>query len=180
LATSASDNLLNFFGGELKLKDWCKGIYFCGPLGFRTAIVALNRLPATPDTLLLRLLGKGQTQLKAIEEVRALKPDNPLRDQVEYLLFRWHICVKTQDELSQDEKELLMNTSEMVEEYQQKIFQQGMQRFQEIGGKLLARFGTIDDALWQVIDPLLKLPPKESSQLIQQSSREELLAKLGH
>jgi len=73
-----------------------------------------------------------------------------------------------------------MNTSEMVEEYQQKIFQQGIQRAQDIVENLLDRFGMIDASLSQVIDSLLKLPPNESSRLIQQSSREELLAKFGH
>ncbi|HEC85137.1 MAG: hypothetical protein DRR08_30500 [Candidatus Parabeggiatoa sp. nov. 2] len=74
-----------------------------------------------------------------------------------------------------------MNLSEIVEERQQKFFQQGLKRSQEIvENLLLLRFGAIDEALSQIIERLLKLPPKESSRLILQSSREELLAKLGH
>ncbi len=39
------------------------------------------------------------------------------------------------------------------------------------------RFGVVDDALAQLIDPLLQLPQEESLPLVLQSSREELLAK---
>jgi hypothetical protein len=180
LATSASDNLLNFFGAKPK-PNWSKGVYFCCADGFRTAIVAINRLLPTPDTLLLRLLGKGKTQQDAIAEFRALKPNNALQDQVEYLLYKWQICLESQEELTEDDKEVLMNLSEIVEERQQKIFQQGIKQGREIVENLLQlRFGAIDEPMSQIIERLLKLPPNESSRLILQSSREELLAKLGH
>ncbi len=184
LATSASDNLLNFFGGKLDLSNWCEGVYFCGAEGVRTAIISINRLPPTPETLLVRLLGKGETQNQAIKEIRALPEDNALRNHVEGLLYRWRIYVKAKDDFTPDDKELLMNFSEIYREHQEKLLQQGLQqglkRSQEIMGNLLVRFGVIDQTLSQVIEPLLKLPPKESSRLILQSSREELVAKLSH
>jgi hypothetical protein len=75
-----------------------------------------------------------------------------------------------------------MNLSEIVEERQQKFFKQGMQRGQKIivENLLQLRFGAIDEALSQIIERLLKLPPNESSRLILQSSQKELLAKLGY
>jgi len=106
---------------------------------------------------------------------------NIYKDRKEYLFYKWQICLGSQDELTEDDKEVLMNLSEIVEERQQKFFQQGLKRSQEIvENLLLLRFGAIDEALSQIIERLLKLPPKESSRLILQSSREELLAKLGH
>ncbi|MEK8021502.1 MAG: hypothetical protein VSS75_031890 [Candidatus Parabeggiatoa sp.] len=81
LASSASDNLLDFFGAKVDLPNWCEGVYFCAE-GFRTAIVAINRLPPTPETLLLRLLGKGATQQQAIKEMLAFPKDNALRNHV--------------------------------------------------------------------------------------------------
>jgi len=178
LATSASDNSLKSLGVAPK-QGWCEGVYFL-PETIRTAIISINRLPKTPETLLLRLLGKGATQKQAIEEIRALSEDNALRNHVEGLLYRWHICVESQNELIPDDKEILMNLSEIVKERQEKLRQQGLQQgMQQIVENLLRfRFGKIDEALSQAIKRLLNLPPDESSRLILQSSREELLAKL--
>jgi len=201
LATSASDNWLNFFGAKVDLPNWCEGVYFCAE-GLRTAIVTINRLPPTPETLLLRLLGSGTTQLQAIEEILAFPKDNSLRNHVEYLLYRWHIYLDTQDELTEDDKELFMNLSKLVEERQQNILQQGIQqgiqqgvqqgvqqgrqtgRLEErrifVENLLMLRFGKIDESLSLVIEPLLKLAPEESSRLIWQASRETLLMKFSH
>jgi hypothetical protein len=180
LTTFASKNFFNFWGAKSKHR-WDKGVYFL-PFGIRTMIVAIDRLTQKPETRLLRLLGKQQVQQQAIQEIRALKEDDVLRNQVEYLLFRWHICIKTYEQLDSDQQEILMNTSEIVEEYQQKILQQGVQQAMPLDKELvknllLVRFGAIDDSLSQIIERLLNLPPKESSRLILQSSREELLAK---
>jgi hypothetical protein len=179
LATSASDNLLDFLGAEPK-PGWCQGVYFCGPLVYRTAIVAINRLPITPETLLVRLLGKGATQLKAINEIRALPTDNALRNRVERLIYRWRIYLDAQHD--KDDKELLMNFQQIYQEHENKIVQQARQegRREMVENLLGLRFGMIDEALSSVIERLLKLPPDESSRLLMQSSREELLAKLSH
>jgi hypothetical protein len=45
--------------------DWSEGIYFLHP-GLRSAIISINRLPVNPNTLWLRLLGRGKTQQQAI------------------------------------------------------------------------------------------------------------------
>ncbi|EDN68043.1 hypothetical protein BGP_1058 [Beggiatoa sp. PS] len=45
---------------------------------------------------------------------------------------------------------------------------------------LKLRFGTIDDSLSPLVDPLLKLNPEEYLRLLMQASREELVAKFGH
>jgi hypothetical protein len=186
LSTSMSDTLLNFFDAKPKPR-WYKGIYFC-PVGIRTAIVSINQLPVIPETLLLRLLGKGETQKQAIEEIRTFPEDDALRQHIEGLLYRWRIYVEAQKTLTEDDKGLLMNFSEIYEEHQEKILlqgiqqgvQQGIKRGQEIivENLLKLRFGKMDKTLSSVIKRLLQLPPQESSRLILQSSREELLAKL--
>ena len=124
LASSASDNFLDFFGAKLDLPSLCEGVYFCAE-GFRTAIVAINRLPPTPETLLLRLLGKGATQQQAIKEMLTFPKDDALRNHVEYLLYRWLMYLEAQDGLTEDDQELLMNLSEIVEQRQQNFLQQG-------------------------------------------------------
>ncbi|NER52533.1 MAG: hypothetical protein F6J92_39025 [Symploca sp. SIO1A3] len=52
--------------------------------------------------------------------------------------------------------------------------QQGMCLMLE--SMLEVKFGVIDEALSQIVEPLSQLPAKESTQLIWQLSREELLA----
>jgi hypothetical protein len=75
-----------------------------------------------------------------------------------------------------------MNLSEMVEQRQQKFYNNG--RLEERRGfvenLLKIRFGNIDESLSPVIEPMLKLTPEESSRLIWHGSRETLLMQLNH
>ncbi|MGK7925993.1 MAG: hypothetical protein AB4290_12240 [Spirulina sp.] len=54
LASSASDTLLNSFGFT-RDRNWKQGVYFLKEAQ-KTAIIAINRLPETPETLWLRIL----------------------------------------------------------------------------------------------------------------------------
>jgi hypothetical protein len=124
-------------------------------------------------------------QPKAIEEIRALKTDNALRNHVEGLLFRWRIyVVESQDKLTSDDKELIMNLSQIYQDWREKTLREGQKEGQKeerslfVENLLRFRFGKIDEALLPVVKRLLNLPAQDSSRLILQSSREELLAKL--
>ena len=77
LTSSASDTILSGFGANPR-ESWTEGVFFLAE-NIRAAIIAINRLPQTTDTLLLRLLGKGATQQQALSEVLALPVDNPQR-----------------------------------------------------------------------------------------------------
>lgn len=61
LSPSCSQSLLNGFGSKLADTGWMNGVYFLPELQ-KTAIVAINQLPATTETLWLRLLGRDATQ----------------------------------------------------------------------------------------------------------------------
>ncbi|RKZ75260.1 MAG: hypothetical protein DRQ57_08145 [Gammaproteobacteria bacterium] len=198
ITTSASDNLLNFFEARLK-PTWGKGVYFLNQ-GLRSAIVVVDRLPITKKTLWLRILGKGQTQEQAIDEVTALPRGNILRNHVLELLSTWHINIETKKKLTKDEKELLMNLSRAylkwreetllqglrdgLQEGLQKGVQQGVQqghleeRHSVIENMLKLRFG-VDETLSQVIEPLVQMPQEESLRLLMQASRDKLLERLG-
>lgn len=79
-----------------QLNDWranpsnrnIPGIYELGS-AFCTTIVAIAELPSTPDTLWLRLLGRGLTQRSAIVELMHLESDRPLRTVVLQQLKQW-------------------------------------------------------------------------------------------
>jgi hypothetical protein len=196
LATSASETLLNSFGAK-QHPQWEKGIYFCND-GFKTSIISINQLPTTPETLLIRLLGKGTTQTQAINEVLAFDEKHALRQFLGELLLTWRINLEVQDRLTEDDKELLMNLSPIYEKWReltlqegmlegmlegmQKGMQQGRSEMQRVflENMLISKFGSIDEPLMQITNPLLQLTPEEMTRLLMQCSREELLAKFSH
>ena len=57
----------------------------------QTVIVSIKELPTTPEYLWLRILGRNQTQAKAIEEVLALSQTDPRRTSILRMLFAWKI-----------------------------------------------------------------------------------------
>jgi Domain of unknown function (DUF4351) len=146
LASSASATLLNGFGGTLT-EDWGAGVYCFHP-SFRTAIIAINQLPNTEDTLLLRLLGKGQTQKQAINQVIAFDPTDSRRAAILGLLANWKISIEITGQIDAEE-ELMMALSQAYLEWEQQTEQRGEQRgaFQEaqalILRQLARRIGTV-------------------------------------
>lgn len=198
LATSVSETLLASCCAQLEQQSWCPGVYFWGET-LKSAIVAINQLPVAPATLFLRILGKGHTQQQAINELFAFPPSNSLRNYAMELLSRYHIYMKTEENLIEDDQELLMNTLSAYLKWREEVLQQGLQQGLQAGlqaglqqglqaGKLLerrllvenlllSRFGNIDEALSQLIEALLPLSPIELSRLLTQLSRDELLAK---
>ncbi|MBD2468800.1 hypothetical protein [Nostoc sp. FACHB-145] len=107
---SASRELLNNFGANLELENWSTGIYFL-PEIFRLAIVAVDELPMTAETLWLRILGKGETQHQAFTELLRLREANKFRQNTIRLLANWRVLLQEQDNLTQDEQELMINLS---------------------------------------------------------------------
>ncbi|NER99340.1 MAG: hypothetical protein F6J86_36900 [Symploca sp. SIO1B1] len=68
-----------------------------------------------------------------------------------------------------------------IKQVMKQAIQQGMQQGMRLmlESMLEVRFGVIDEALSQIVEPLSQLPAKESTQLILQLSCEELLAQFG-
>jgi hypothetical protein len=89
LATSVSKPLLQ--DCEVKLKsNWGSGMYFMAEI-LKTAIVAIDELPETQETLWVRILGRDETQERAIREVLALPIEHPRRSDVLRLLASWKV-----------------------------------------------------------------------------------------
>ncbi|WP_051056216.1 hypothetical protein [Cylindrospermum stagnale] len=68
-----------------------------------------------------------------------------------------------------------MALSEAYQQWEQKTLQQGQRLGLE--NLLKVRFGTLDEELSRVIEPLLQLPPEEYTRLYLQLSCGELLAR---
>jgi hypothetical protein len=91
-------------------ESWVKGVYF-SPYIFKTGIVAIHQLPVNEETLLLRVLGKGGTQKRAVEELVELPSGNPWRENLLEILANWRQNLELRDNLSTEEQEEIMNLS---------------------------------------------------------------------
>ncbi|MCL1473012.1 hypothetical protein [Argonema antarcticum] len=185
LSPTASESILNGFSARIDLENWGAGIYFLADY-LRTAIVVIHQLPKTEATLWLRLLGREKVQEEAIDELQVLST-HPLRSNILKLLTNFQANLQTTESLDPDERSLIMKLSPLYLQWEQEALkkgeqqgiQQGIQQEKRlmIESMLEVKFGAIDEALSQIISPLIQLPTKEATQLIMQSDRQELLGR---
>jgi hypothetical protein len=191
LAASASAKFLSSFGANVAPKGWLKGVYFLDD-SFRTAIVAINQLPTTPETLLVRILGRGKTLSSAVDELLQLPETSSMRQNVQRFVSNWRLmALESSNSLTEDDRELIMGLSKVYLDWEEKTRQQGRLEGQLEGrlegrlegqrlileNLLKVRFGSVDDELAQIIEPMLELAPEEYTPLVLQLSREQLLAR---
>ena len=182
ITPSASDDLLST-ACAFPSEDWLTGIYFL-PKVLRTAIIAVNKLPRTPETLWLRIFGKGVIQKQAIDEVIGFDEEDPRRSTILQLLATWKISIEASDLIEQQDREFIMTLSQAYLEWEQKTERRGMQQGQRqvVENLLKARFGELDEQLAGIIEPMLQLPPQEYASLLLQLPNlqsEELLERFG-
>lgn len=176
LATSVSGSSLEGFGAKLEINNPIEGVYLLSP-SHRTGIISINQLPVTPETLCVRLLGRGQTQGQAVRELLTLPERDLFRRRVTELLLSWRVSVEIQNILEEEDREVFMALSQVYLEWKEATKREGLQQGQRqfIENLLQVRFGELDESLIKVIDELLKLSPMESSRLLLESSREDLI-----
>ncbi len=180
LTPTASTAILDSFNAIPDEENWGKGIYFLGESA-KTAIVVIHQLPRISETLWLRLLGKGNVQKQAINELQTLSPDNPLRAKaIDAVLSLRSILEITQNQnqnIDEEDRELVMALSpiylQQLEQAKQKGVQQGVREV--IENLLQVRFGSDNAELNSIIEPISRLSPQEFTPLLLQLSREELL-----
>lgn len=175
-----SPALLNGFRAILDEDNWLPGVYFLADY-LRTAIVALHQLPSTSETLWLRILAKGGVQQQAIDELEALPEDDPLRFRALELLYSLRTTLEVSQNLDQEDRNLIMRLSPLYEQRLEEATQQGIQQGQRVvvENLLRVRFGSLDEQISAIIEPLLSLPSEEFTPLLLQLSREELLTRFG-
>jgi hypothetical protein len=141
-------------------------------------------LPVTPDTLWLRILGKGKTQQQAIDELLTFTPDHPQRQRTLELLLTWGITIENTAYLSQSEQQIMIKLRALYQENIQAAEQEGIQtgvkteRRATLETILSSRFGRIDPEFTTVIDKAIALSASDYSQLLPQLfsiAREDLL-----
>ena len=184
LSPTASQSVLEGFAAISDDGKWGTGIYFL-PRYLRTAIVAIHQLPKTRETLWLRILGKGRVQNTAIDELEALPIDEPLRSRALELLFSLKTTLEVSQNIDKEDRELIMRLSPLYTQKLEEAERRGERKGQIEGQKKLvetllkSRFGSLDNQLSTVIEPLLSLPTEEFTPLLLKLSREELLERFG-
>jgi hypothetical protein len=191
IVPTASEKTLNGCNAEAK-KNWGNGFYFLGDT-LRIGFVVVHQLPVSPETLLLRLLGRGEVQRKAIEELLEL-PQQPLKTFVLEKLTKLKIMLKSRTRLSKEDQETMVNIDALYEEWRIKTLQEGAEAGRQEGvevgrqeadrvtleGMLLVKFGQIDPPLESIIPVLLELSAIDRIRAVMQLSREEILRDFGN
>ena len=187
---TASVDILESFNGTLDETNWGKGIYFLST-GLKTVVVAIHQLPSTPETLFLRVLGRGKVQRQAVEELEALANNSPFLGDIIELVHNLIAVLsarqRQEHDIDQDDQELIMKLSQMYQQQLEEIKKQerqegldrGIQRERRamIESILQVRFGEVDSQLATIINPLIAMNREEFTPLLLQLSREELLAR---
>jgi len=136
LSPTVSVTILEGFGAKLERA----GIYRLPP-SLQTNIVVIHQLPRTPETLWLRLLGKGSVQKGAIAEFNAL-PDNTLfKDSVLELLSNLFAILDARQDLDSEDRELIMELSPLYLERIQDATTRGVEK--TVIRQLRRRFGSL-------------------------------------
>ncbi|MGK7932494.1 MAG: DUF4351 domain-containing protein, partial [Microcystaceae cyanobacterium] len=125
LTPTASQGILNGFKGEIT-EEFGEGIYECGTL-LRMGIVVIHRLPITPETLLLRLLGRGTVQTNAITEVESLSEDDPLKSMILEQLYNLQQNLFIQNDVDSEDREVIVRLAPLYQEDRARAIQQGSQ-----------------------------------------------------
>jgi len=179
LTPTASVSILNGFratGDE----RWPPGVYFQGE-HHKTAIIVIHQLPRTPDTLWVRILGKGNVQQQAIRELNALSVDHPSRSEALLLLANLRTTLQVSQNVNKEDQELIMELSPVLVQQLETATQTGIQTGNRttIENMMRLRYGVLDEQLSAIIPVILELPVEDFSRLLLQLSnlsREDLLA----
>ncbi len=114
VAPTLSQTFLNRFGA-VEREDWPAGVYFLIE-GLRTVLVAVHQLPVVQETLWLRILGKGQVQGRAVQELLALPESSAERSEVLRLVKNWQVRVEQNQE--PEEAEMAVQLSQAYLEWE--------------------------------------------------------------
>ncbi|AHJ27886.1 DUF4351 domain-containing protein [Nodularia spumigena CS-584] len=126
LTPTISETRLSSFGTVQK-QGWLSGIHFLAD-ALRTVIVAIHQLPQTPETLWLRLLGRGSVQSQAIIELQALPLDHPYQKATLELVYNLRENLRVNQELEADDRELIMRLEPLYQRDREKAKEEGIQQ----------------------------------------------------
>ncbi|MEH2196387.1 MAG: DUF4351 domain-containing protein [Nostoc sp.] len=150
LTPTVSETRLSSFG-TIEKAGWLSGVHFL-PDALRTAIVAIHQLPQTPETLWLRLLGRGSVQSQAIVELQALPLNHPYQKATLELVYNLRENLKVNQQLEEDDRELIMRLEPLYQRDREQAIQSGERRL--ITRQINRQIGEINSSLIERIKGL--------------------------
>ncbi|HLO86440.1 MAG TPA: DUF4351 domain-containing protein [Nostocaceae cyanobacterium] len=147
LTPTASTKLLSGFNA-LPGEDSLSGIYYLGEY-LRTAIIVIHQLPRIPETLWLRILGRGTVQKQAIDELERLPVNHPFQKVTLELLYNLQQNLRITENPEADDRELVMRLAPLYQQDREQARQEGLQQGEQqlIIRLLNRRFGEIEPSL---------------------------------
>ncbi len=141
--------------GARRAKGWPEGVYRLAR-AFDTFFIVASELPEDRSTLLLRLMGRGRTLRRAVEDLKKLSEDDFERCTALPILVRFRIEAAAEPVSTVDE-EFLMNTQEVMDMFEQRAEQRGEQRGLVRQRKMVLRqlrrkFGDLPEAILARVD----------------------------
>ena len=124
LTPTASQTIIEGFSAKIT-EEFGNGVYLCGTL-LRMAIVVIHQLPVTPETLLLRLLGRGKVQTNAIAEVESLSEDKPLKSIILEQLYNLQQNLFVQNDVNSEDREVIVRLAPLYQEDRARAIQEGI------------------------------------------------------
>jgi predicted transcriptional regulator len=162
ITPTASERILSLFTAQLQ-PNWGEGVYFL-PQGLGTAIIVIHQLPETSETLWLRLLGRGGTRERAIDELERLSPNAPLKSASLNLLYNLSRNLEALSKKTQEDRQFIMRLAPLYQQDREQAVQQGVQQGIQQGRQqgeaklvlrqLQRRFGEIPQNLEETIRKL--------------------------
>lgn len=139
----------------MQKEGWLSGVYFLAD-ALRTAIVAIHQLPQIPETLWLRLLGRGSVQSQAIIELQALPLNHPYQKATLELVYNLRENLRVNQELETDDRELVMRLEPLYQRDREQAKQEGRQEGEQhlIIRQINRRIGEINESLIERIKGL--------------------------
>ncbi|MCA2609393.1 MAG: DUF4351 domain-containing protein [Microcystis sp. M27BS1] len=106
-----------------------------------------------PETLWLRLLGRGGTRERAIDELERLSPNNPLKSASLNLLYNLSRNLEALSKKTQEDREFIMRLAPLYQQDREQAVQQGVQQeaLKLVLRQLQRRFGEIPQNLEETI-----------------------------
>jgi hypothetical protein len=119
-------NKLSGFGA-IKKEDWLPGIYFMAD-HLHAAVIVVHQLPSIPETLWLRILGRGGVQKRAVDELEDLPADHPFRQVTLDLLYTLQKNLVINQELEKEDRELIMRLAPLYQQEKAQLIQESIQQ----------------------------------------------------
>jgi hypothetical protein len=133
---------------------------------WRTVIVVVHELPEDASTLRLRLFGRGNVQLRAVQLLEEISRRGLLGDATLQLLVAGRQSLPQPSERSDEEHELAMNLEQVYERWARKVKAQGKLEGKRRAARCLAPRGRHGPERHRVAgDPRASSgPPEQQSQ----------------